>query len=61
MKCGHIDSHVSVTPNSVTEAVSVTGAGGACLQFEFCRCGSVLPSLHTLGDLLSLTEGDHWQ
>lgn len=35
MKRGHIDSHVSLTPNSVTEAFSVTGAWGLACSLRF--------------------------
>lgn len=35
MKCGHIDSHVSVTPNTVTEAFGVIGAEGLVYSLSF--------------------------
>lgn len=61
MKCGHFDSHVSVTPNSVTEAVSVTGAWGLVCGLSFADVA--LCSLHYthLESFFPLTEGKHRQ
>lgn len=60
MKCGHIDNHVSVTPNSVTEAFGVTGAWGLASSLNVAHvapCSRHDTSTETFFALTEVTIG----